>query len=153
MSPLFGHRDENQTRDNVAALQAETERLDALSLPALAAEVMTKGFGPGGPGADDDNAISVQGPNISAGPTIADLALEFAPAGNTKGADDATRLRLQRLVAEGIQVLEHAGLIRTQMHTEMNGFDFALTRRGRDALQSGDVEGRWGRAGDRTDRV
>lgn len=141
MSPLFGHKDEDdQATDNVAALQAEIERLEGLSLPALAAEVMAKGFGPGAPGADDDNTISVEGPNISAGPTIADLALEFAPGGNTKGADDATRLQLQRLVAEGLQTLEHAGLIRTQMHTAMNGFDFALTRKGTAALQAGDVE-------------
>lgn len=149
MSPLFGHRDDDsdQAADNVAALQAEIDRLDSLSLPALAAEVMAKGFGPGSPGADDDNTISVEGPNISAGPTIADVALEFTPAGNTKGADDATRLRLQKLVAEGLQALEHAGLIRTQMHTAMNGFDFALTRKGRSALQSGDVAGTLGGGG------
>ncbi|HEY1523406.1 MAG TPA: hypothetical protein VGF70_10380 [Solirubrobacteraceae bacterium] len=67
------------------------------------------------------------------------MALEFAPGGNTKGADDATRLRLQKVVAEGIQALEHAGLIRTQMHTAMNSFDYGLTRRGRAALASGEV--------------
>lgn len=54
----------------MAALQAEIGRLDALALPALAAEVMVKGFGPGAPGADEDNTISVEGPNISAGPTM-----------------------------------------------------------------------------------
>lgn len=140
MSPLFGHKDDDdQVPNHVAALKAEVDRLDALSLPALAAEVMAKGFGPGQPGADEDDTISVEGPNISAGPTIADVALEFAPGGDTKGADDATRLRLQRLVAEGLQALEHAGMIRTQMHTAMNGFDFALTRQGRAALESGDV--------------
>lgn len=142
MSPLFGHKDDDdaQASDKLTALTAEIDRLEALSLPALAAEVMAKGFGPGAPGADENNAISVEGPNISAGPTTVDVALEFAPGGDTKGADDATRLRLHRVVAEGLQLLDHAGLIRTQMHTAMNGFDFAPTRKGRAALQSGDVE-------------
>ncbi|HEY1523405.1 MAG TPA: hypothetical protein VGF70_10375 [Solirubrobacteraceae bacterium] len=52
MSPLFGHKDDqdDQTADNVAALNAEVDRLEALSLSALAAEVMARGFGPGSPG-------------------------------------------------------------------------------------------------------
>ncbi len=80
MSPLFGHHDDdNEQAQNVAALQAEVQRLDSLSLEQLASEVMRKGFGPGGPGADEQD-------------------------------------------------------------TEMNGLDYALTRKGRDPLARDEVE-------------
>lgn len=82
MSPLFGHKDGD---DRGSALQVEVDRLDALSLPALAAEVMTKGFGPGGPGADEKNDVTVGGPNIHAGAAVSDIAIEFAPGGSTDG--------------------------------------------------------------------
>ncbi|MBS1884774.1 MAG: hypothetical protein JSS97_17635, partial [Actinobacteria bacterium] len=61
------------------------------------------------------------------------------PGGSTKGADERTRLRLQRLVAEGVQALEHAALIRSQMHTAMNSFDYTPTRLGRKVLAAGAV--------------
>src|SRR5579884_3897659 len=91
-----------------------------------------------GPGADSDEAVTIGGPNVNAGATVLDIALEF----NSKAdrADDQLRLRLCRLIAEGLQTLEHAGLIRTQMHTSMNSFDYALTRLGRQALGGGEVE-------------
>jgi hypothetical protein len=44
------------------------------------------------------------------------------------------------LVAEGLQELEHASLVRCQVHTAMGTFDWAATRRGRAALQRGAVE-------------
>ncbi len=44
------------------------------------------------------------------------------------------------LVTEAIQALEHASPIPTQMHTAMNGLDYALTRLGRTALEGGAVE-------------
>jgi hypothetical protein len=49
MPPLFGGKDEGQ--DDVAVMTADIDRLDALPLRELAAEVMTKGFGSDGPGA------------------------------------------------------------------------------------------------------
>jgi hypothetical protein len=141
MSPLFGHHDDatDQSQD-LAALQTEVARLESLSLPQLAAQVMTKGFGPGGPGADPQNQISTGGANINAGPEVSDIALAFAPGGNTRAADDQLRLRLYKVVAEGLQVLEHACLIRAQMHTSMNGLDYAITRLGRSALERGEVD-------------
>lgn len=142
VSPLFGHKqqqpDEEPAKDG--ALQAELDRLDPLPLPQLAAEVMEKGFGEAGGGAKDDAAVTVGGPNIGAGPTLSSIALEFAPGGDTRGTDDQTRQRLYRLIAEGLQALEHAGLIRVQMHTSMNSFDYALTRLGKSALDGGGVE-------------
>jgi hypothetical protein len=144
MSPLFGRKqqqeEEQAERSKDSALQAEVDRLESLPLTQLAAEVMTKGFGPAGPGADEDDAVTIGGPNVNAGPTVSAIALEFAPGGDTRGADEHLRLRLHRVMAEGLQVLEHACLVRAQMHTSMNSFDYALTRLGRAALERGAVE-------------
>jgi hypothetical protein len=50
------------------AMQAVYERLNAMPLADLAAEVMARAFGPGDPGYDDD-AITVAHANRNAGPT------------------------------------------------------------------------------------
>lgn len=77
---------------------------------------------------------------MSRGTTVGAIATEFSPDGTTRGADERVRLRLQRLVAEGVQALEHASLVRAQMHTAMGSLDYALTRLGRTALERGAVE-------------
>lgn len=143
MSPfamgLFGNKDEDKA---VAAedLQRETTRLEGLSLASLAAEVMSKGFGPGAPGADEGETVTIGGPNIGAGVGLGRIAAQISAARDSNGADEAAVLRFDKLVAEGIQELEHASLIRTQIHTASNSFDYALTRRGREALAQGSVE-------------
>jgi hypothetical protein len=120
-------------------LEAEIERLDRLPLPALAGEVMGRGFGPGAEWEDPEEEVTIGGPNVGAGATVVGIATEMAPGGSTKGADERTRLRLQRLVAEGVQALEHAALIRPQMHTAMNSLDYTPTRLGRKVLAAGAV--------------
>ena len=60
------------------AVQAEFDRLNAPAPSDLAIEVFTKGFGPGGPGADDSN-VTVGQANINAGPTASDLAAVLVP--------------------------------------------------------------------------
>ncbi|HEX3841778.1 MAG TPA: hypothetical protein VHU85_13375 [Acidimicrobiales bacterium] len=135
MSPLFGHGDGNQDQTDKDALQAEVDRLDSLPLPELAAEVMAKGFGPGGQGADKDGTVTVGGPNINAGVTVAALAADFVPG----AADEGLRVRRDRLVAEGFQALEHAALVRAQLHTAMGSLDYTVTRTGRAALESNSV--------------
>jgi hypothetical protein len=145
---MFGHKDEEKQEKNEQwrrALQAELDRLNSLPLAQLAAEVMTKGFGPGGPGADDED-VTVGQANINAGPSAAQIAGEFvASRGFTFPAPSAEDLKLQeriaRLVAEGLQELEHASLVRAQMHTAMGSLDYATTRCGRAALERGEVEG------------
>jgi hypothetical protein len=141
MSPLFGHKEQQGAEElsGENSLETEIDRLESLPLMQLAAEVMNKGFGAGGPGAKEDE-VTIGGPNIGAGPTVSAIVLEFAPGGDTRGADDRVRQHLYQLVAEGLQALEHAGLIRAQMHTSMNSFDYALTRLGRAALADGAVE-------------
>ena len=126
------------------ATQVAYERLNALPLIELAAEVMIKGFGPGGPGADDD-AITLGQANIHAGSTAQIISLELAPdRGFTfplpTPEDHKLREQIAKLVAEGLQELEHASLVRCQMHTGMGNLDWAATRRGRAALERGEVQ-------------
>lgn len=115
--------------------QAVVDRLASLTLAELAAEVMTMAFASGG-SAEDDASITVGGPNIGSGPDPYTIADDLAP-GRTP---DGLREQLARVVAEGLQVLEHAGLIRPQMHTSSGSIDFACTRKGRAALAAGNVE-------------
>jgi hypothetical protein len=134
---LFGSRvDRDQEAD---ALEAEIERLDRLPLPALAAEVMGKAFGPAAEWEDPEEEVTVGGSNDGAGATVEAIATAMAPDGTIRAVDERTRLRLQRLVAEGVQALEHASLIRAQMHTAMGGFDYTQTRLGRTVLAAGAV--------------
>lgn len=134
---LFGSRAERSAEAD--ALEAEIERLDQLTLPALAAEVMEKAFGPGAEWEDPEEEVTVGGPNAGAGATVEAIATAMAPDGSTRSVDDRTRLRLQRLVAEGAQALEHASLVRAQTHAATDGFDFTPTRLGRTVLAAGAV--------------
>jgi hypothetical protein len=134
---LFGGRADRSAE--VDALEAEIERLDRLPLPALAAEVMGKAFGPGAECEDPEEEVTVGGAGVDAGATVEGIATDIAPGGSTKGADERTRLRLQRLVAEGVQALEHAALVRAQLHTAMNSLDYTPTRLGRKVLAAGAV--------------
>jgi hypothetical protein len=134
---LFGGRDERSAEAD--ALAEEVERLDRLPLSELAAAVMAKGFGPGAGWEDPEEEVTVEGPNVGAGATAVTLAAEMAPGGSTKGTDPRTRLRIERLVAEAVQALEHAALLRPQMHTEMSGLDYTPTRLGRKVLAAGAV--------------
>lgn len=134
---LFGSRaDRGMEAD---ALEAEIERLDQLPLPMLAAEVMGKAFGPGAEWEDPEEEVTVGGPNDGAGATVEMIATAMAPDGSTRAVDDRARLRLRRLVAEAMQALEHASLIRAQMHSAMGGFDYTPTRLGRTVLAAGAV--------------
>lgn len=137
MSPLFGHRQPDEDEAAGASIQAEVQRLDTLSLSDLAAEVMHRGFGPGGPGEDPDERVTVGGANIASGVEIGEIAATF---NDDRRSDEEFRLRLERLVAEGVQVLEHARLVRTQMHTSQGGLDYVLTRRGRAAIRNATVK-------------
>lgn len=152
MPPLFGHKDE-QTQDASEGieqwrrtLQTEFERLNALPLIELATEVMVTGFGPGGPGADDD-AISLGEQNRDAGPIAPQISSELLAArglhrapGNPTADDLQLLARIAKLVAEGLQVLEHASLVRVQMHTAMGYLDWVATRRGRAGLESNEIQ-------------
>jgi hypothetical protein len=135
---LFGSKEEDKV-DKSAALQVAIDRLDALPMSKLATEVMTKGFGPGGPGADPDDTVTIGGSNVNAGATVGAIGREFFPVRDAPGVDQSLWLRLDRLVAEGVQALEHGSLVRIQSHPATS-LDYALTRSGRAALEQGAVE-------------
>jgi hypothetical protein len=121
------------------ALAAEVERLDQLPLSALAAAVMDRAFGPGAVWEDPEEEVTVAGSGVGAGATVDGIATEMAPGDSLRKTDDDTRLRLQRLVAEGVQALEHAALVRPQSHDAIEGLDYTPTRLGRKVLAAGAV--------------
>jgi len=134
---LFGGREDREAEAD--ALAAEIERLDLLPLPALAAVVMAKGFGPGAPWEDPEEEATVGGSASGAGATVAEIADAIAPEGSARAADGVARLRLERLVAEGVQALEGAALVRPQLHVGMDALDYTPTRFGRTVLAAGAV--------------
>jgi hypothetical protein len=134
---LFGSRGDRSVE--AGELEAEVERLDRLPLPALAGEVMAKAFGPGAEWEDPEEEVTVGGPNVGAGATVAGIAAALMPEDSSRSADERTRLRLERLVAEAVQALEGAALIRPQVHAATEGFDYTPTRLGRKVLAAGAV--------------
>jgi hypothetical protein len=120
---MFGNREKREA--GVALLRAEVDRLSALALPDLATEVMTRVFASGGPGADG-SALTVV--------TAADL---FITDDSAWSNDDLTREQLVRVVGEGLQMLEHAGLLGQQIvlvGNEHRALGWSLTRSGESAL-------------------
>lgn len=143
MAPLFGHHDEDTPPDpDVAAVEREIERVGALPLPELAAEAMAKGFGadaPGGPGRPG----TIENPQVSSNVdrvTVGDVAREFAPALRGRNVTPEQALRCNQLIAEGVQLLEHAGLLRAEFASSgVGALSYVATRRGRAAVQQGTV--------------
>ncbi len=122
MSP-FGKKDQGQ--HDGAALQADLDRFDALSLRQLALEVMARGFEPDGPAADGL-------------PTVSMIAEALVPDAN-RGTSEQVDL-LHDIVGEGVQVLEHASLVRFAVSSSEGGKFFKLTRLGQKALEQGAVD-------------
>jgi hypothetical protein len=114
-----------------AALRAEVERLEALPIARLAAEVMVKGFGPGGPG------FAQREPYAATAVSVGRIAHLFQPQGVRH--PDLSR-RLSQVVGEGLQVLEHQSLIWVPSVSENFGMMYTATRRGRAALEANAVE-------------
>lgn len=124
-------RDERQAATD--AFGAEVERLEALPMARLAAEVMARGFGPGGYLPD----FVRREPYAVAAVYVRNIARMFEP----EGARDADLYeRVVAVVGEGLQVLEHGSLIWARSVGEGFGVGYALTRRGRAALEAGAVE-------------
>jgi hypothetical protein len=114
-----------------AALRAVVERLEALPMARLAAEVMVKGFGPGGPG------FAQREPYAASAVSVSRIAHMFQPQ-DARHAD--LYRRLSQVVGEGLQVLEHQSLIWAPTVSENFGIMYAATRRGRAALEANAVE-------------
>lgn len=127
---FLGGGDKHEADDD--ALRAEVERLGALPLKELAAEVMTKGFGPGGPAAGGAFAR----PSTVAG--------AFIQAESSRGLDQELLNTLLQVSDEGLQVLEHACLVRFQFGLDAGTNDnynlnCGVTRLGAAALEQNTV--------------
>jgi hypothetical protein len=142
MPPFSGGR--LRGRDAVEAVTAEIQRVSALPLPQLAAEVMMKGFGPGGPGGpgtpgslDAPHMVTYREPAA----TAHTIAAEFTPALLAQAVMNRNELRtrLTAIIAEGLQLLEHACLIRAESYGSTSSLCYLATRRGRAALERGDI--------------
>ena len=125
MPPLSGKREERDARN--AALEAEADRASSLPLPQLAAEVMTKSFRV----TEDLRFENGRYPGFGT------LVSRFAP--DTSHHNERLYQRFAELVGEGIQVLEHASLVRGPVPVS-GGDGYALTRLGRAALERGAVD-------------
>ncbi|HEY6276814.1 MAG TPA: hypothetical protein VIX86_10830 [Streptosporangiaceae bacterium] len=125
----------------IAAMQAETDRVTALPLAQLAAEVMGKGFGPGGPGGPGQPG-TLEAPTGNAAPrtTVGTIAMQFTPAYQARAVNWDMQAALNQILAEALQLLEHAALVRAEAHSNVGGLCYVATRRGRAALAAGEVE-------------
>ena len=134
MAALFGGKDERQA---AAPDLADVTRLEGLSLPRLAAEVMGKAFGPEGPGAPGRPG-TIEAPVLSNECVLlADIVRAVNPA-FLATRDAVEQVRIGNWIAEGLQALELAALIRV---TWRGGTEnFRATRRGREALAIASVE-------------
>lgn len=160
MSPLFGGKDEQKEGTSEhwrQALEEEFDRLSSLSLAQLGVEVMDTLFKRA---RDEDEYFTVAGPNVRAGPTIYEITSQFVK--DSKGIefpysptrDHKLQERITGLVAEGLQQLEHASLVRAQIHDPaQRGTDYALTRLGRVAVERGEVESTLARAAESASRA
>ena len=135
---MFGNKDKRAAASDGrqaanAAFRAEVERLEALPMAQLAAEVMVKGFGPDGylPG------FVRREPYAVAAASVRNIATMLEPKGNR---DADLYERLTEVVGEGLQVLEHGSLIWARSVAEGFGVHFAPTRRGRAALEADAVQ-------------
>ena len=111
-------------RGDGGAVDTEIGRLSALSLRELAAEILAQ--------------VPSYEPKVGVyGPTEFELARMLSPS--KPSAEQS--LRLAPIIAEGLQVLEHAGLVRLRQRST-EGIEYPLTRAGEAALADGNVTGR-----------
>jgi hypothetical protein len=119
--------DKKDQRDaRKAALEAEADRVSALSLAQLAAEVMERSFN-----------VTETAYDQATLPGFGKLVNRFAPDASHR--DEKLLQRFFELVGEGLQVLEHASLVRGPVPA-MGGDGYAITRLGRAALEQGAVD-------------
>lgn len=121
---LFRNKDEENDK-----LRAELARISAMPLQALAAEAMVKGFGPGTKGADGATGMGT-------------IAGAFNPAMISVGIDQDALEKMFCVTAEAVQVLEHAGLVRSDVAGggKVYGMVWSATRSGQQALEQDTVE-------------
>ncbi len=118
--PLFG--DKQKKREEEATAAAEADRLVALPVPDLAAEIRPA-FGPDGPGSGAKEIGTLQ---------VGMFLMDDLPHG---------RQFIKQLVDpihEGFQALENAGLIERRVRN-IGGWTVKVTRLGLEAIEAGDA--------------
>lgn len=136
---LFGKKEDeaDAAGGGDAAVATEIARLEGLTLAKLAADVMEKGFGPDGPGAPGKPG-TIEAPALSAERVrLGEIVAAVTPA-YTATSDAVEQLRISNLVAEAVQALELAALVRVTWRGGTE--DLTATRRGRQAQERGEVE-------------
>jgi hypothetical protein len=123
---MFRSKDDGQDSGTAGPdAAAEYQRLDALALPDLAAEVMVRGFGPDGPAGPAAKGI----PGIT---TVEDILAAIVPGANRLSM--SAYRQIYDVIGEGVQVLERAGLVRGTVLNNVGGRYVTTTRLGRAAL-------------------
>jgi hypothetical protein len=67
--------------------------------------------------------------------TTAAIAVKFIPAHRPRSIGMELQVRLDQLLAEGLQILEHACLVRAEWHANSGSLCYVATRLGRAALE------------------
>jgi hypothetical protein len=124
MSPLFGGGNKPGDKPRLDGVRSETDRLSALPLGQLAAEVIARGFDLEDKG--DHGRTSVH-----------EMALRMVPDYLFQSQDQIWEL--QELIGEGVQLLEHARLVQCTVVGTDRRIQWVLTRRGRQAVADGTV--------------
>ncbi len=124
---MFGRGGGGRGRKDLAEaeLRLELARLDGLDLDELGDEVLPRLFGPGGQ-ADDEGVVEMWR-----------ILMPFDPwnTGGFPGMPKEIRREFLLLVEEGIQNLEHRGLVYLRVTgRDQTSVDIRLTRAGRRAL-------------------
>jgi hypothetical protein len=146
MSPLFGSKGHEEASESDQLplvsdlgpqIEAESNRLEALPLPDLGDEILRKTFS-----ADHEPDRGML--------EMAEIIDAFLPPhGEWTGpiykapAPPEGLLRLRDVVREGLQVLEHAGLVMVKGYNIQGNlfqYGYVTTRRGRAALTDGSLE-------------
>jgi hypothetical protein len=113
-------------------LESEIARLSTLSIPQLATEIMTKAF----------TADYQPGDDVYEADAMVDLFCQPSRLAKYHDVVLPSQLELRDLIAEGLQALDHAGLIRLEGHYSGQVYTagYVTTRRGRSAVASNAVE-------------
>lgn len=147
---LFGRKKARQqdAEQPNPQLDAELERVSELALPQLAAEVMTKGFSsdddPSDDGVQADDIADEFCPRPKA--TLRDTTVRAQVLAAKEASDPTTTrakfVRLQDLVAEGLQALEQASLVQSKASYDgvATNIGYTTTRLGRYALERNAVD-------------
>jgi len=148
MSPFGRNKDDQDDGAADPQLDAEVARLQGLSVAQLAVEVMTKGFNAQYDPTDDGKDAAgladafYPRPDFKLSDSTVRAQERKAREASTPGTPENQLLVLADLVAEGVQLLEHAALVYQKTNYEGQYFNagYITTRLGRTALEQNAVD-------------